>query len=144
MGVWTPERCDALRRLVAEGYSASAIALELGVSSRNAVIGKIHRLGLGWAKRGRPAIRRPPRPVTQPTLSQLQKRPSTPPPTGLPFLEIKGGQCRFPLNGHGSVVRLDTFRFCGNKVSRGSYCAYHARMVYKPIGEKRLYSNWRM
>jgi GcrA cell cycle regulator len=45
--VWPPERVDRLRELWAEGLSASQIAAGLdGVVTRNAVIGKLHRLGL--------------------------------------------------------------------------------------------------
>ncbi|WP_342152553.1 GcrA family cell cycle regulator [Methylorubrum sp. SB2] len=43
---WTDERVELLRRLWDEGLSASQIALQLGGVSRNAVIGKVHRLGL--------------------------------------------------------------------------------------------------
>jgi GcrA cell cycle regulator len=51
---WTDERCDELRRMHGEGLSGGAIADALGVS-RNAAIGKIHRLGLyrGDAERAR-------------------------------------------------------------------------------------------
>ena len=43
---WTDERIDRLRAMWAEGSTASQIAEELGGVSRNAVIGKAHRLGL--------------------------------------------------------------------------------------------------
>lgn len=43
---WTDERVDLLQRLWAEGHSASQIAKQLGGVTRNAVIGKVHRLGL--------------------------------------------------------------------------------------------------
>ena len=43
---WTDERIDRLKAMWAEGKTASAIADELGGVSRNAVIGKAHRLGL--------------------------------------------------------------------------------------------------
>jgi GcrA cell cycle regulator len=43
---WTDERVDALRAMWSEGKSASQIAKELGGVTRNAVIGKVHRLGL--------------------------------------------------------------------------------------------------
>lgn len=43
---WTDERVELLRRLWNEGLSASQIAAELGGVSRNAVIGKVHRLKL--------------------------------------------------------------------------------------------------
>jgi GcrA cell cycle regulator len=70
---WTDERVEKLKRLWAEGLSASQIAAQLGGVSRNAVIGKVHRLNLpGRAKSGgavaatRPAKRAPtaPRPAT--------------------------------------------------------------------------------
>ncbi|WP_420605619.1 GcrA family cell cycle regulator [Novosphingopyxis sp.] len=43
---WTDERIDLLKKLWEEGLTASQIAEELGEVSRNAVIGKAHRLGL--------------------------------------------------------------------------------------------------
>src|SRR5205823_14144104 len=43
---WTDERVETLKRLWAEGLSASQIAAALGGVTRNAVIGKVHRLGL--------------------------------------------------------------------------------------------------
>ena len=43
---WTDERVETLKRMWAEGASASQIAKELGQVTRNAVIGKVHRLGL--------------------------------------------------------------------------------------------------
>ena len=50
---WTDERVERLKRLWAEGLSASQIAAQLGGVSRNAVIGKVHRLNLpGRAKSG--------------------------------------------------------------------------------------------
>ncbi len=63
---WTDERIKKLRELWSEGQSASKIAEKLGGVTRNAVIGKIHRLGLSnrseksekkilTKKRGRPA-----------------------------------------------------------------------------------------
>ena len=49
---WTDERVETLKRMWAEGQSASQIAKELGGVTRNAVIGKVHRLGL--SNRGGP------------------------------------------------------------------------------------------
>ena len=43
---WTDERVELLKKMWAEGQSASQIAKELGSVTRNAVIGKVHRLGL--------------------------------------------------------------------------------------------------
>ena len=43
---WTPERVEILKKMWSEGQSASQVAGELGGVTRNAVIGKVHRLGL--------------------------------------------------------------------------------------------------
>jgi len=64
---WTDERVERLKKLWAEGLSASQIAAQLGGVSRNAVIGKVHRLNLpGRAKAGgtSTATRAPKRPAT--------------------------------------------------------------------------------
>jgi GcrA cell cycle regulator len=56
---WTDERVEMLKKLWAEGLSASQIAAKLGGVSRNAVIGKVHRLKLsGRAKSTKPAAPR--------------------------------------------------------------------------------------
>ena len=47
---WTDERVALLTKLWADGLSASQIAAELGGITRNAVIGKVHRLGLAGRK----------------------------------------------------------------------------------------------
>ncbi|MEO0486321.1 MAG: GcrA family cell cycle regulator [Pseudomonadota bacterium] len=56
---WTDERVEILKKMWAEGQSASVIAKELGGVTRNAVIGKVHRLGLsnrsGGASPAKPA-----------------------------------------------------------------------------------------
>jgi GcrA cell cycle regulator len=71
---WNDERVEQLKKLWAEGRSASQIAAEIGGVSRNAVIGKVHRLGLsGRAKapgaspaRPREKAAVPPRPAAAP------------------------------------------------------------------------------
>ena len=60
---WTDERVELLKKLWADGLSASQIAAELGGITRNAVIGKVHRLGLsGRAKSASSAAPRPRKP----------------------------------------------------------------------------------
>jgi GcrA cell cycle regulator len=54
---WTDERVELLRKLWSEGLSASQIAAQLGGVSRNAVIGKVHRLKLSSRGRATPAPR---------------------------------------------------------------------------------------
>jgi GcrA cell cycle regulator len=51
---WTDERVELLKKLWMEGHSASQIAKELGSVTRNAVIGKVHRLGLSSRIAGAP------------------------------------------------------------------------------------------
>ena len=52
---WTDERVELLKKMWGEGQSASQIAKELGGVTRNAVIGKVHRLGLSNRATGAPA-----------------------------------------------------------------------------------------
>jgi GcrA cell cycle regulator len=59
---WSDERVELLKRLWTEGQSASQIAKELGGVTRNAVIGKVHRLGL--SNRAGPATSASPAPET--------------------------------------------------------------------------------
>src|SRR4026209_1467277 len=60
---WTDERVELLKKLWADGLSASQIAAELGGITRNAVIGKVHRLGLsGRAKSPSSSVPRPRKP----------------------------------------------------------------------------------
>jgi GcrA cell cycle regulator len=69
---WTDERVGTLKKLWLDGLSASQIAKQLGGVTRNAVIGKVHRLGLsGRAAPSQPArtvfkAPRPSRPVPPP------------------------------------------------------------------------------
>ena len=57
---WTDERVELLKKLWADGLSASQIASKLGEVTRNAVIGKVHRLGLaGRATTSRVRTARP-------------------------------------------------------------------------------------
>ena len=51
---WTDERVELLKKLWSDGLSASQIAAELGGITRNAVIGKVHRLGLSGRAKSHP------------------------------------------------------------------------------------------
>ena len=63
---WTSERVETLKKLWNEGLSASQIAAELGGVTRNAVIGKIHRLGLSGRIKPRPSSRPATQKITTP------------------------------------------------------------------------------
>ena len=73
---WTDERVEELKKLWSEGLSASQIAKQLGGVTRNAVIGKVHRLGLsGRATPSRPVRRtaKPARPRGRHTQRQVSR-----------------------------------------------------------------------
>jgi GcrA cell cycle regulator len=69
---WTDERVELLKKLWNDGLSASQIASELGGVTRNAVIGKVHRLGLSGRSKTAPVQAPAPRP----------RKPSAPRPAG--------------------------------------------------------------
>ncbi len=75
---WTDERVEKLKKLWSEGLSASQIAAQLGGVSRNAVIGKVHRLSLpGRAKAGGTAAARTKRPTSAPRAPNYASRVAT-------------------------------------------------------------------
>ncbi len=149
---WTPERVEQLRNCVTSGLSCSQIAAEIGVT-RNAVIGKIHRLGLSPGRpAAAPARSCPPR-VRQPRLSpqrqflrlMFAQAPSlaggeAAEPVSIDsaqrcsLVELAQGQCHWPI---GDPCAAD-FAFCGNEAVTGfSYCAGHARMAYRVPARRR-------
>jgi GcrA cell cycle regulator len=77
---WTDERVELLKKMWTEGQSASQIAKELGGVTRNAVIGKVHRLGLSNrtaapAGAAAPASAKPePRAKAEPRAAKPQSR----------------------------------------------------------------------
>ncbi|MBL0371495.1 GcrA family cell cycle regulator [Rhizobium sp. KVB221] len=72
---WTDDRVERLKKLWSEGLSASQIAAQLGGVSRNAVIGKVHRLSLpGRAKAGGTTAPRSQKRATVATSSVTQTR----------------------------------------------------------------------
>lgn len=153
---WTDDRVEVLTKLWAEGLSASQIAKQLGGVTRNAVIGKVHRLGLsGRAKPSRPAAIRtskPSAPRTRTTTRSTTKtvtttaraaRPTTPTPKPPPPVEakplangeyatimtIRDHMCKWPI---GDPSKSD-FRFCGRKTDPATpYCEAHSSVAYQP------------
>ncbi|MGY6696958.1 MAG: GcrA family cell cycle regulator [Roseinatronobacter sp.] len=76
---WTDERVELLKKMWNEGHSASQIAKELGGVTRNAVIGKVHRLGL--SNRAGPEAEAKPEIQTAP---EMEPEISTPPSDAAP------------------------------------------------------------
>ena len=125
---WTEERINRLRQLWNEGKSASQIADILGGATRNAVIGKAHRLGL--AKRPSP-IKRDPNKPPKPRVKKVKPAPK--PVDGVTILELTEQMCRWPIGHPGD----EDFRFCGARVMSGfTYCAEHCSLAYQ-TGTKR-------
>ena len=110
---WTPERVDSLVRLWSDGLSARQIADQLGGVTRNAVIGKAHRLNL---QRGTPT----PEPAPQPPPPRIDY-PITPMP------EVKNWMCRWQIAEPGRFG----LHICGKTVQPGrQFCAEHLTAAY--------------
>jgi GcrA cell cycle regulator len=89
--IWTDERVETLRKLWAEGLSASQIAAQLGGVSRNAVIGKVHRLKLSGRGRNAAAPARQKKPAAQPaTAAKAPPRPAHNPHSPKPIVSSVG------------------------------------------------------
>jgi len=152
METWTTERIEQLRHCIASGLTCSQTAAEIGVT-RNAVIGKIHRLGLSPARpAGASARSCPPRarhPRNSPSSRLLRLIVAQAPgiasdavaePVPIDsaqrcsLLEIAQDRCHWPI---GDPHAAD-FAFCGNEAVSGfSYCAGHARMAYRFPARRR-------
>lgn len=151
---WTDERVETLKKLWADGLSASAIANRLGGVTRNSVISKVHRLGLSTrvttqrlaqsrgGTRGAKRVR----------ARQKAAKAAQNPPTALqavfatePFapaedlvipvaerktlLDLEANDCRWPI---GDPKEAD-FHFCGKgKVTGLPYCEFHSRRAFQP------------
>jgi len=134
---WTDDRIEQLKSLWTEGLSASHIAKVMGGISRNAVIGKVHRLGLAGrvgAPRGE-RIRLPSAPraamrahVQQPSV--VEEEPIVLDDGSFAtVLTINDRMCRWPIGDPSE----HEFHFCGRKPKPGSpYCEAHARKAYQP------------
>jgi GcrA cell cycle regulator len=135
---WTDARIEILTRLWREGQSASAIARQLGGVTRNAVIGKVHRLGVaGRAIPAPPGVRRavrPPRPQRRlrppprPRRLAAEPAPSDPGLSGTSdTLAVGAHACRWPIGD----PKAAGFALCGRPAVRGAYCAHHGAMAYR-------------
>jgi GcrA cell cycle regulator len=155
---WTDERVETLKKLWLDGLSASQIAKQLGGVTRNAVIGKVHRLGLSGratpSQPQRPAFRapRPARPAAPAPRRMEQPKvaapisiggPVAPTPPYVPMLPEEPGMatvltlgahmCKWPIGDPSS----DSFTFCGRRMDAdGPYCLEHARVAYQPQQKK--------
>jgi GcrA cell cycle regulator len=146
---WAEKTIEALKALWLEGKTAKEISLALGVT-RNAVIGKVHRLGLSGRHlpaaprvvavqtprqteaqtRARTSAARVKR--TAPTVSAAPIRrrfveTSDVSPTAQ-LLTLDVHSCRWPIGRPGDAE----FGFCGREqAGTGSYCAHHQQFAYR-------------
>ena len=100
---WTEARVDKLKTLWEDGLSASQIAENLGDVTRNAVIGKTHRLG-------------------------LSSRPSPIKRTNHLIVAAPERMCQWPIGN----PRDPSFHFCGKPAMPDRpYCGEHCAMAYR-------------
>ena len=158
---WNDERVELLKKLWSEGLSASQIAGRLGGVTRNAVIGKVHRLGLSGRvsdlrrKHAAPAARASPRRAGRQAASsppsaiwplralyQLEAEPYLPAyeEIEIPLAERKSlldlteSSCRWPIGD----PQAPDFHFCNrSKVTGLPYCEAHARRAFQPPQARR-------
>ena len=156
---WTDERVELLKKLWSDGLSASQIAAELGGITRNAVIGKVHRLGLsGRAKspsstaprqrkaRAHPHMMRVARPAMRGNTAlaqaydyEVEAEPELidnviPIGQRRNILELTEETCRWPIGDPGQA----DFFFCGGRtITTLPYCAFHSRVAYQPASDRR-------
>ncbi len=134
---WSEERVELLKKLWIEGLSASQIATWLGGDvTRNAVIGKVHRLQLRprensnqgkTYKQWKPRVVRPPRQLMAPVF-RAQREEVREEPGMATVLTLGAHMCRWPIGDPGS----DSFTFCGRSLNhKGPYCGRHAVGAYQ-------------
>lgn len=146
---WTGERVSKLRRLWDDGLSCSHIAAEIGGCTRNAVIGKVTRLGLS-ARHSRAEQTRKLAPRPRPRklrvsaaggggrrvvfVSQVEPPVRHLPPEEIPIdqrkqlLQLREQHCRWPYGNPGKPG----FFFCGgDALPCFPYCAAHMRAAYQ-------------
>ncbi len=167
VGTWTEERVELLKKLWNDGLSASQIAGELGSVTRNAVIGKVHRLGLsGRAKAPSSSTPRPRKTTTRApshpmsggggnfTRGNTALQPQFQPEAEVsPEVEPAPSEdVVIPFSERVTIMELREsmcrwpmgdpstaeFRYCGGKSGVGMpYCSYHAKIAYQPAADRR-------
>ncbi len=163
---WTEERVALLRRLWEDGQSASKIAAQLGGVTRNAVIGKVHRLGLaGRVKSGEdaPIVAMKPAEAEKPSIAAATSEPALvvshrPAPefpqaaTPTPATASTPDTAAIAVSQRVTIMDLresmcrwplgdpttPEFRFCGGRSITGlPYCTHHAEIAYQPATERK-------
>ena len=164
---WTDEKVERLKQHWMEGWSASKIARLLGEGlTRNAVIGKVHRLGLAGRAKSPDSGLSVPRPAPPPVVHRAAARrlaAASPRITrGATALAVAPEALSeaepevfesvvVPMSLRVTIVELkeamcrwplgdpasSEFRYCGSPASSGPYCAYHGGLAYQPVQDRR-------
>ena len=145
---WTEEKVEKLKELWGKGNTASQIAEIIGGISRNAVIGKAHRLNLSAKiiKKSRNLSsknynfkeRNLQRKSKKFRFSSLLLDKNFEPAKNLNLEELTENTCKY-MEGHPNESSAS---FCGRKtVEKFSYCPLHLILVFQPRGKKEDLSN---
>ncbi len=151
---WTEDRVDMLKNLWGDGHTAAEIAKKLGGVTRNAVIGKAHRLKLSNRvspiqnkkpankniARSKPSLEKMVKPASAPKGSSIiaEKQASFIPDNLYSLMDLKPRQCRWPSGD----PREEGFGFCGDKTISGiPYCEEHAKLAYQAATRNRILNN---
>ena len=142
---WTNEKVEKLKELWSKGHTASQIAEKLGGTTRNAVIGKAHRLNLearapskqsnlSKSRDNKQIAKRSPAPMSRKAKFQsilLDKNFEAENPKSLE--ELSEETCKWPI-GHPNEEK---FYFCGRKPEgEFPYCKLHVLYAFQPKGTK--------
>lgn len=138
---WTDERVNLLKQLWGEGKTAAEIAKVLGEGvTRNAVIGKAHRLKLSSraspiqqnkkSTKNASVIDRP-KIKKQPVIKNINFKGKE-----IPLSELGPKDCRWP---NGDPRDKENFSFCGCKAVEGiPYCEEHAKIAYQIVSRSKV------
>ena len=147
---WTDEKVEKLRELWGKGNTASQIAMILGGVSRNAVIGKAHRLNLSAKILKRSSVKNSQnKSLMEEKNSHFRKGrkfkfksllldKNFEPAKNLSLEELTENTCKY-MEGHPDEKESS---FCGRKnVDKFSYCPLHLIVVFQPRGKKEDLNN---
>lgn len=124
---WTPEKIKQLKKLWQKGKSTVEIGKELGMS-KNAVVGKVHRLALD----ARPS------PIKKANAAPKRPTKIKMPEGGhgiMTLLDLRINSCRWPIG----ELKDENFHFCGKECQTGKpYCPEHCKVAYTSLKELTL------
>jgi len=137
---WNQELADFAATLWANGFSASIIADELGTKfgaelSRNAILGKIHRLGLSerivTEHQAKKPIPGPRKKVQPPTVTYGLTATEA---NSVPYLDAQDHHCKFQYGELGPETSIYDLRSCSAHALSGSvYCEHHHNICTSPL-----------